>query len=296
MAIKNKILLFFSRANKPLVDYRPALILLCFAVSLVANGSKADDNFRARLHQTEHGLYYDEDLIAEIRFGREVAARILGSQKYSDDVELIRYINLIGTALALNAPRSELRFHFAILNDNAINAYSAPGGYVFITQGALRLAQDEAEVAAILAHEIAHVSQRHIVRELNIRGTETSGISGITRLLGSAADTTRAALGQAIDKAMEIIFDRGYKIDDELEADRVATQLLAQSGYDPLALRRYLLRAEKVSGTSKKVVSRTHPITKQRIDELNRLIAEEGLDGLEYHTAEGRLARHVKSH
>jgi predicted Zn-dependent protease len=95
---------------------------------------------------------------------------------------------------------------------------------------------------------------------------------------------------------MEIIFDSGYKIDDELEADRVALQLLAQTSYDPLALRRYLLRAEKLAATSDKQTSHTHPITQQRIDELNRLIVEEGLDELEYNTAEGRFTRYVKTH
>ena len=255
--------------------------------------SMANNDFRSRLHQVTQNQYQNEDIIAERRFGREVAAHILGNQHKYDDPDLTRYVNLVGTALALNAPRSELYYYFAIIDDDSINAYSSPGGYIFITKGAINLAKDEAELAAILAHEIAHVTERHIVRELNIRGREHSGLSGITRLLGGSADTTRAALGQAVDKAMEIIFNTGFKIEDELEADRVATLLLAQTGYDPTALQRYLLRADSANQTSKDKTNRSHPSSDKRHNELTNLIQEEGLGELHYHTAEERFKHYV---
>ena len=246
-------------------------------------------DFRLRLHEAKAEQFENADIAAEMRFGREVAARILGKKTPVNNFALIEYINLVGNALALHSPRSELQFYFTVLDDDSINAYSAPGGYIFITQGAVLAAKDEAELAAVLAHEIAHISQRHIVRELNIHGVESSGLAGITRFLGASGDTARAAVSQVVDKAMMILFQSGYKIEDELEADHVATLLLAETGYDPLALQRYLHRLGDTKDTN-----HTHPASQKRFDSINELILEEGMSSRDFHTVEERFKSHVK--
>jgi predicted Zn-dependent protease len=207
----------------------------------------------------------------------------------------VHYVNLVGAALALHSPRSELTYYFAILDDDSINAYSAPGGYIFITKGALLFANDEAELAAILAHEIAHITQRHIVKELNIRARDSSGLSGLTRLLGGSADTTRAALGQAVDQAMEIFFNKGYRIEDELEADRIALLLLAQSGYEPTSLLRYLTRAEQAKASNTEQTAHTHPASDKRFDSIQKLIKEEGLTDTQFYNEKQRFDHYVKT-
>lgn len=250
-------------------------------------------SFRLRAHTAAAQLITSSDVEAEIRFGRDVAARVLGRFHLQSDGALTRYLNLIGAALAAHSSRGDLRFHFALLDSNGVNAYSAPGGYIFITRGALKLAQDEAELAAVLAHEIAHVSERHIVEALNIRASEADGTAGLGRLLSGSSDTARVAFAQAVDEAVAILFEKGYSQQDELESDQVATLLLAQSGYDPLALRRYLARAQAFDHNSA-ALNTTHPPSQQRLQTLDRLIADEHLQELTLVRNTTRFKRHVK--
>lgn len=251
--------------------------------------------FRQRLHTETLATTSADDVRAEIRFGRDVAARVLGRFPLEKDASLTRYVNLVGTALAAQAGRPELSYHFAVLDSDTVNAYSAPGGYVFITRGALAMAQDEAELAAVLAHEIAHVSERHIVNALNIRARDSSGAAGVGKLLGAGSDTTRVAFMQALDQAVQILFETGYSHRDELEADRVATLLLLHIGLDPLALRRYLARLN-ASDAGARAVSNTHPPSAARMQALDRLIKEEQLAGLALASNTQRFERYVKAH
>lgn len=264
--------------------------------ALLACQVNADDNqsFRIREHQAIAQDYTSADVSQEIRFGQKVAARLLGMETLETDTALSRYVSLIGKSLALHAPRNELTYYFAVLDTDRINAYSTPGGYVFITKGALAAARDEAEVAAILAHELAHITERHVVKELHITAADQSNLSGITRFLGSSSNTTQVAFNQAIDKAVSIIHDQGYKVVDELQADRVAMLLLAQTGYDPTALKRYLLRVERRADQKSQHVG-THPAPPQRFANLDNVIQQEKLAELQFPTARQRFDANVKA-
>jgi predicted Zn-dependent protease len=266
---------------------------IAFALLAAQVNASGGQSFRIRQHQVITQDYTSADVAQEIRFGQKVAARLLGIETLATDADLIRYVSLIGNSLALHAPRAELTYYFAVLDTDRINAYSTPGGYVFVTKGALAAARDEAEVAAILAHELAHITERHVVRELHIAAADQSNLSGIARFLGSSGGTTQVALSQAIDKAVSIIHDQGYKIDDELQADRVATLLLAQTGYDPLALKRYLLRVEK-PGVDNEQRIKTHPTPPRRFANLDKIIQQEKLADLHFPTARQRFDAHIK--
>lgn len=222
------------------------------------------------------------DVKAEIRFGRGVAARILAHYPPYHDPKLTRYVNLVGNGLAALSSRPELHYHFAVLDTKDINAYSTPGGYVFVTLGALKLMHSESELAGVLAHEIGHVTLKQIVRELNIHGSAKSPEAGLAHFFGGAADPARIAFSQAVDKAMDILFRDGLSRQDEYAADRVGTMLLAEAGYDPTALERYLARVAKVKGEPTRVIDRTHPPFAVRIARLQQLIAKEGMTGLHY--------------
>ncbi len=263
-------------------------------ISACASAPQGDGQaFRHRVHTHMLRNTSAEDVRAEINFGRDVAARVLGRFPLLRDAPLTRYVNLVGTALAVQAGRPELTFHFAVLDSDSVNAYSAPGGYIFITRGALAMAEDEAELAAVLAHEIAHVSQRHIVAALNIRAGDDSGAAGMGRMLSAGTDTARVAFMQALDQAVKILFESGYSQQDELESDRIATLLLSDSGLDPLALRRYLARVHSHSDEDP-ALNTTHPPSQQRLQRLDRLITEEGLAELELATNTTRFERYVK--
>lgn len=238
--------------------------------------SGATTDFRARRSSEILQDTNLDDIKAEINFGRDVGARILGNMELNKDENLSRYINRIGSGLAANSGRPELDFHFAVLNSETVNAFAAPGGYIFVTKGALRLMTDEAELAAVLGHEIGHISAKHIVKELKIRGEDREGTS-VTALIGGSTDPIRLALQQMVDQAVSILFERGYQKKDEFEADRVASSLLALAGYDPTALQRYLLRIEAAKGATTADISRTHPSTNERNGAITAFLSENGL-------------------
>lgn len=249
---------------------------------LTVSSSMAEQSFRQRLSadQLLTPEEIESDVKAEIEFGRVVAARILGKYKLSSDYGLTKYITLVGRSIALNSNRPELIFHFGVLETDDINAYTAPGGYVFVTRGALNLMQDENELAGVLAHEIAHVTEMHIVEELDIKGANSGVGGGLARILGGAAETTRVAFEQVIDKAVSLLFREGLNKQDEFEADQVGTMLAASSGYEPAALHRYLQRVKKNKGERTAIVSKTHPSFNERLVALGKLAEEENLAGL----------------
>lgn len=274
-------------------------LLLLLGTALILPGSALADvsSARQRWHEVQKEDTKAADVEEEIRFGRSIAARILGRERLVQNARLSRYVKLIGAGLALHSSRNELQFHFAVLDSDQVNAYSTPGGYIFITRGAVRAARNEDELAAILAHEIAHVTQRHIVEDLNIHGEadDELDLSGVMRILGISADTARVAFNQAVDKALDVLFETGYRVDQELEADRVATLLLAESGYDPTALQRLLIRLDASEVQQAKGRMRTHPGGERRLEELATLLKNEQLTPIDHPRMKARFESHVKT-
>jgi len=219
-----------------------------------------------------------EDVSEEIRFGREIAARMVGRFGLYNDPQLMKYVNLVGRSLSQSTNRPELDFHFAVLNTSEINAYAAPGGYVFVTRGAIEKMQDESELAAVLAHEMTHINERHVVKELNIHGTEGSAAGGLARLIGGGTEAARVAFYQSVDKALDMLFKSGYGREDEIQADRGAVLLCALSGYDPSGLIKYFERIGAVKGKTTEILDKTHPPYNDRIAWLKEMIGKEGID------------------
>lgn len=277
---------------RKLIPYSTGILLTLVSVTQAFAGQE----FRSRLSDNQQ-VTVDEiesDVEAEVEFGREVAARILGKHKLGSNFQLTKYVTLVGRSLALNSNRPELQFHFGVIESDQVNAYTAPGGYVFVTRGALKLMKDEDELAAVLAHEIAHVTQMHIVKELDIKGVEQGLSAGLTRLLSGATDTARVAFSQAVDQAVSLLFDKGLKQNDEFEADQVGTMLALSAGYDPSALYRYLDRVRLVKGEQLMVVNQTHPPFDQRLFALAKLIRDEGLSGVKGSVVQTRFGRFIQ--
>lgn len=271
-------------------------LLTFFLASLVASFAFAeeDNNFRLRENQLHSQLGSEDDIRAEIEFGRNIAARLLARMAPYENPELTRYVNLVGQGLASYSSRSDIAFYFAVVDEPTINAYSTPGGYIFITRGAIEAMEDEAQLAGVLAHEIAHVSEKHIVKEFNIKGKDDSSLSGVSRLIGGSQDTARVAFFQAVDKALDILLDKGFKYEDERESDRVAVYLLTQAGYDSAGLHRFLKKIQSLSGDAAKKASSTHPATTERLDLMQTAINESGVKPLSQPTGKKRFASYVK--
>ena len=242
---------------------------------VIADFSFAGDS-RKRISTIVNDFSNLSDIEAEISFGRELAARILGNYNLLDDEKITRYVNLVGRALALYAGRPELEFYFAILDSDEINAFATPGGYIFITKAALMKMDNEAQLAAVLGHEITHVVKKHVVKELNIKGEDASAVGGIASLIGSATSSFRVAAEQALDQAVDILFNRGYKIADEIEADRVGILLASIAGYDPSALREFL-KNTKGFEKADKTYRGEHPIQEVRMREIDKTLEANGL-------------------
>jgi predicted Zn-dependent protease len=248
---------------------------------------------RKRISGTANGYSNVSDIEAEILFGRELSARILGNYSLLDDEKINKYVNLVGKGVALYAGRTELRYRFGVLDSDKINAFAAPGGYIFITRGALEKMENEAQLAAVLAHEIAHIVKRHVVKELNIRGDEGSGSAGIASLIGGPTGSLRGALEQALDDAADIIFNKGYKVKDEIEADAVGILLASVAGYDPSALKEFLNNAKSFEKEDK-TYKGEHPIFEVRMREIDKTLEANRLQDVKKAKARDRFYENIK--
>lgn len=268
-------------------------IVAAFLAAPLVSSAAEDQQWRQRASHEEPDTVAD-DIAEEVRFGREVAARLLGRYGVYANDQITRYVTLLGRSLAQNSSRPELTYHFAVLNTSEINAYASPGGYIFVTRGALERAQDEAELAGILAHEMVHINEKHVVKELNIRGTEGSAVSGLARLIGGGTETARIAFSQAVDKALDMLFRTGYTREDEIQADTGAVALCALSGYDPAALMRYFDRIGSAKGRNTEVLDKTHPAYDARIALVRDTMVKEGIESSAYRTNKDRFSDMMK--
>ena len=274
---------------------RPVVLSLLLCLSLLPPVLTAEEpSARVRLHQVQPVAAAEANERAEIRVGREVAARILARHDLYPDEDLQRYVNRLGVALALHGTRPDLDYYFAVIDSDQVNAYAAPGGYIFITRAALALMEDEAELAAVLAHEIAHVDRRHIVEALGIRAPESSPMAGLTRFFGGATEVAQVFFSQAVDQVLTVLFEEGLRREDEFQADRDGLLLASRAGYDPDGLGRFLTRlSEMESSRTIDEMAHTHPATGERLERLAALKTEEGLGDFEGLRRQARFQRHV---
>ncbi len=191
-----------------------------------------------------------------------------------EDPELNAYINSLGYRL-LSAAGSNLEFNFFIVNDPSINAFAGPGGHIGIHTGLILAAETEGEVASVMAHEIAHVTQRHLARafqKASVSQLQTAAAILAAILIGSpelsAAMITAATAGNI---QHQLNFTRAH----EKEADRVGIDILASSGFDPYHMPGFFSRLQEayryVDNSNVPELLRTHPVTPNRIaDSQNR--------------------------
>ena len=180
-----------------------------------------------------------------------------------------RYINLVGKTVAEFSDRPTLDYHFAILNSQEQNAFAAPGGYIFITVGLLKTLKNEAELAGVLAHEIAHVTHQHMLETIRRGG-----------ILGSVSELTLTAMkkdpemfSNVIDEMTELLFTKGLDKDKEFEADAVGVDYAYRAGYNPQGLQDYLRTLQKEEGHTQSRFFTTHPSITLRISKIDMLLA-----------------------
>ena len=170
-----------------------------------------------------------------------------------------------------------------------------PGGYIFITTSALDMMQNEAELAGVLAHEIAHILDRHIVKALKIRADDESMTALVSKIVGGSAESVNVIFDQAVELALDLLFSDGLKVEDEYSADEQGLFLAVLAGYDPAASYRFLERIEQMIETGEGEMSSTHPLFSERITRLKLIIDKEGLSDLGGFNNEIRFIRYSQT-
>lgn len=188
-----------------------------------------------------------------------------------DQPDLTHYVNLVGRAVAATSDRSNMDYHFAVLNDQSINAFATPGGYVFVTRGLLKQVRNEAELAAVLGHEIGHIAQKHMLAVIQ----RTKQIAGITEAGLAFANRDPTAYKRLVDNVSTKLLDEGYDQGKELEADRLGVVFASRVGYDPTAYLGLLNRLRGLKGDDR-TLFKTHPDFSARINEVQGVIRSKG--------------------
>jgi len=198
-----------------------------------------------------------------------VAARLLGAAPLMANDGVQRYVNHVGRWLASQTERPDLPWQFGVLDAPQLNAFATPGGNVFITRGMLERMRSEAELAGVLAHEIAHVLRKHHLKAIQ-KGAQTAlageALSQALANRGSANREKLIALGSEV-------FTRGLDKGDELEADRLGVAIAARGGYDTYGLPSVLqtLQAMNPQDSGLALMFKTHPAPGERLDALEKL-------------------------
>ena len=207
------------------------------------------------------------------------------------------YVNAVGNVLAasaMGAPRDSDRpspiagWHFVIVDDDQINAFAASGGFIVVNKGLIKAAQSEDELAAVLAHEVAHTVRGHAIG--SIKKARMAGV--YKEMLDSTVQLDQQQLGtltQAFEGAMDDMIDsmvvKGYSRDTEFEADRVGLKIMVDAGYDPNAFISLLETLDKKLGSAHTGgMKSTHPAPKDRIAKLKAEVAK-------YHAAKAPASR-----
>lgn len=201
----------------------------------------------------------------EVALGREISGSVLGAAPLVNDAALQKYVNNVGRWVASQSERPDLPWKFGVIESNDLNAFAAPGGYVLVTKGLYQKLQNEAQLASVLGHEIAHVVKKHQLKVLQKQ-----------QLLGYSA----GKLGEMFaknDKIAKKVIDSGAEIsarsldkDAEFEADRMGMVLATRAGYDAFSLGEVLQTIGQTNKTDNSValLFKTHPHPDERLEKL----------------------------
>jgi beta-barrel assembly-enhancing protease len=209
--------------------------------------------------------------------GQSIALSISNRHAVSKDRSLNEYVNLVGLTVAAVSPRPDISYAFGVLESNEVGAYSTPGGYVFVTRGALNIIEDESELAGVLAHEVAHVVLNH-----GIEAVKSAKRKQIADTFVQKYGQKLGALAQFADEGTQFVLVSGYSQIQERDADAKAVEWLILARYDPRGFARFLTRLDQQNRTPanvRKQMFSTHPGTAERIGNVSRQIASSKFTG-----------------
>ncbi len=242
----------------------------------------------------------------EKRLGDEIMREVRADKQYYDDAQATDYLSALGNRLVSRGAGSRQDFQFFLMQDRQINAFALPGGYVGVNTGLLLAAQSESEVAGVVAHEIAHVTQRHIARILDQQ--KSSAVMSLAALavavLAARSNPELASASAAFGQGAAIQNMLNFTREHEREADRIGLQILEGAGYDPRSMAVFFERLQRATrlyegATSAPSYLRTHPLTHERIadiqNRLDRLPYRQVPDTLEFQLVRAKLRAEIET-
>jgi predicted Zn-dependent protease len=206
----------------------------------------------------------------EVTIGRQISGNLLGAAPLVDDAKLQAYVNRVGRWVALQSGRPDLKWTFGVIESSDINAFAAPGGYVFVTRGLYVRLQDEAQLAGVLGHEIGHVQQKHHLKVLQQQQLVSAGSDVLSKKI-KGGEMAQRLIGSGAE-----ILARGLDKSAEFEADRIGVVLAVRAGYDPYGLPAVLQDMGGVAkgSSSVELLFKTHPAPDERLAQLSDAMGE----------------------
>jgi predicted Zn-dependent protease len=251
---------------------KPAALALALSLALFPVSYLGADNARINLPDmgdSSGTLITPEE---EKEFGEAFFRSIHSQITINQDAEIQQYIQKLGQKLVANSDAPSQPFHFFVVLENDINAFAGPGGYIGVNSGLMLMTEAESELASVMAHEIGHVTQRHL-----FRAAEAAGRLSIPTMAATLAaillGTQSPAMGQAAIMAIQagsVQFQINFTRENEEEADRVGMQTLASSQFDPRSMPTFFERLQQSTrfyGQNIPEFLRTHPVTASRISD-----------------------------
>jgi predicted Zn-dependent protease len=253
---------------------RVALTLLALVLTLLPGARAAAQSSANELPDIGSAANSALTLNDEYQIGLMVLRGLRDQGLVLEDPEVTDYIQSLGNRIVAQIPDSEQRFTFFVVRESSINAFALPGGFVGVNYGLITATANESQLASVLAHEIAHVTQRHIARSIQAQGRSTMASAAAMLaaiLIGMATGTPDAmqagmAIAQGTAAQQQINFTRA----NEYEADRIGIGFLAAAGFDPNGMPDFfetIGRRSGISGIGVPELLRTHPVTSNRIAE-----------------------------
>ena len=248
----------------------PLLLLLCFSPCAISDGlPELGDASQTVLTPLQ-----------ERQIGQQSMLQIRASKQYLDDAEINDYLNHLGYRLVENSAEPGLGFEFFTLDDYNINAFAMPGGFIGVNSGLLLTVQSESELAAVLSHEIAHVTQHHLARMIaGQKGDSLTSMAAIAIAILAARNNPQASQAAITSMQAHILQKQlDFTRTHEQEADRIGLDILQKSDFNTHAMPEFLDRLQKATrlleGNTPGYL-RTHPITSERIADIENRVQKQ---------------------
>ncbi|GMO50901.1 MAG: M48 family metalloprotease [Treponemataceae bacterium] len=236
----------------------------------------------------------------EYYIGRAVAATLLQTYRIYNAPAFTEYLNEIVMTLAVNSPVPEIYngYHTAILDTNEINAFATSGGHILVTRGLLAAAESEDALAAVLAHELAHIQLGHstkAIRSSRVVDTMLANAATIAAANDINMDEVSRALGDSVNDVVSTLVTKGYSQTQEYDADKYALSLMASAGYDPRAMADMLAVLQRQSSSVRGGLTSTHPSATNRLSRVNTDLNTPAYQNLVINGRNERNARYAKT-